>query len=105
MSDIVVDQFIVGSIGGVSIEAMSCAKPVVAWISEEEFGLCYPELPPLACARDESGIHEELYRLATDAGERRRMGDASRAWVVRHHDADAVAGKLASLYESMLKPS
>gem|GEM_PF-978578 len=103
MSDIVVDQFRVGSIGGVSIEAMSCAKPVVAGISEEEFRLCYPELPPLACAHDEKSIHRELYRLATDAGERKRVGDASRAWVVKYHYADAVAQKVADLYESVLR--
>ena len=102
-SDIVIDQFLIGSIGSIALEAMSCSKPVFACISEERFRLYYPELPPIVNTRTENQIFTKLYELATDDVERRKIGEKSRNWVLNYHDSGKVAEKLVQIYKAVMR--
>jgi len=102
-SDIVLDQFIIGSIGSIALEAMSCAKPVFAYISNEHFRLLYPELPPIVNVRTEDQIYKKLYELTTDEVERRKIGETSRNWVQNYHDSGKVAEKLIQIYNAVMR--
>ena len=102
-SDIVVDQFIVGSVGSAALEAMSCSKPVFAYISEEHFSSFYPELPPIVNTRTEDQIYERLYELATDRDKRRKIGEKSRNWIINYHDSGKIAEKLIQTYKIFVK--
>jgi glycosyltransferase involved in cell wall biosynthesis len=99
-ADIVVDQLNAGWYGVFAIEAMALGKPVVTFLhqeavrrTEEAFGI---EVPVVSATKET--LVERLRPLVEDAAERRRIGAASRTYVERVHDADAVADRLLDVY-------
>jgi glycosyltransferase involved in cell wall biosynthesis len=99
-ADIVVDQLNAGWYGVFAIEAMALGKPVVTFLheevvrrTEEAFGI---EVPVVSATAET--LADRLRPLVADATERRRVGAASRAYVERVHDADAVADRLLDVY-------
>ena len=99
-ADIVVDQLNAGWYGLFAIEAMALGKPVVTFLheeavrrTEEVFGI---EVPIVSATKET--LHERLAELVADPDRRRRIGEASRAYVERVHDADAIAERLLALY-------
>jgi hypothetical protein len=99
-ADIVVDQLNAGWYGLFAIECMALAKPVVTFLHEEAvtrtrdaFGLDVPIVSATA-----ETLRERLRPLVADAGERRRLGTASREYVERVHDVEQVADRLLDVY-------
>jgi glycosyltransferase involved in cell wall biosynthesis len=99
-ADIVVDQLNAGWYGVFAIEAMALGKPVVTFLhdeavrrTEEAFGTQVPIVSATA-----ETLRETLRPLVADAGRRRELGAASRAYVERVHDLERVADRLLSLY-------
>jgi len=102
-ADIVVDQFNAGWHGVFAIEGMALGKPVVGYIrdeprelSAEAFGV---ELPIWNATKET--LIERLRPLVASVEERRRLGQAGRAYVEQVHDADKVADRLLSIYRSL----
>jgi glycosyltransferase involved in cell wall biosynthesis len=102
-ADIVVDQLNAGWYGVFAIEAMALGKPVVTFLhdaavarTEEAFGL---EVPIVGATKET--LVDALRPLVESPEERRRVGAASRAYVERVHDADAVAARLVDLYAGL----
>jgi len=84
-ADVVVDQFDIGGLGMISLEAMSAGRPVLIYIHEDSARLLYGEdLPPvLNCCSE-----EEIYAQIMHCGDRQyldRRGRESREWVLRNH--------------------
>lgn len=99
-ADIVVDQLNSGWYGLLAIECMALGKPVVGRLNEEgarrtaeAFGL---EVPIVRATKDD--LREQLAPLVASASERRRIGEASRAFVERVHDVERVTDRLLDLY-------
>jgi len=99
-ADIVVDQLNAGWYGVFAIEAMALGKPVVTFLhdeavrrTEDAFGV---EVPIVSATKET--LVDVLRPLVESADERRLAGAASRAYVERVHDADAVAARLVDLY-------
>jgi len=102
-ADIIVDQLNAGWYGVFAIEAMALGKPVVTFLhdeavrrTEEAFGV---EVPIVNATKDT--LADVLRPLVESPEERRRVGAASRAYVERVHDADAVAARLVDLYAEL----
>jgi len=102
-ADIVVDQLNAGWYGLFAIEAMALGKPVVSFLHDEAvertrqaFGIDVP----IVKATKET-LADVLRPLVESPAERRRIGAASRAYVERVHDADAVADRLLDLYSRL----
>jgi glycosyltransferase involved in cell wall biosynthesis len=102
-ADVVVDQLNSGWYGLFAIEAMAHGKPVVGYIHEEAaartadaFGVG----PPIVRTTRET-LAGDLRRLAESPGERRAKAAASRAYVERVHDADAMADRLIGIYSRL----
>ena len=87
------------------LEAMACARPVVAtrvggvgeMVEDGVEGLLVPAGDPDALAR-------ALGRLSGDAPLRRRMGEAGRARVLARFTWDAVAAETEGFYAELLRP-
>ncbi|HTZ05891.1 MAG TPA: hypothetical protein VMB53_09050 [Gaiellaceae bacterium] len=102
-ADVVIDQLNAGWYGVFAIEAMALGKPVVTFLhdeavrrTEEAFGVA---VPIVSATKDTlAGV---LRPLVESPDERRRVGAASRAYVERVHDADAVAARLVDLYAEL----
>jgi glycosyltransferase involved in cell wall biosynthesis len=102
-ADIVVDQLKTGWYGVFAIEGMALAKPVVTYLhdeavarTEQAFGVQVPVVSATA-----ETLVERLRPLVESAEERRRVGEASRAYVERVHDAEKLADRLIEIYERL----
>ena len=99
-ADIVVDQLNTGWYGLFAIECMALGKPVVSFLrdepvrrTEEALGV---SVPIVRATKDD--LRERLQPLVTSAAERRRVGEASRAYAEEVHDLERVTDRLLALY-------
>jgi glycosyltransferase involved in cell wall biosynthesis len=99
-ADIVVDQLNSGWYGLLAIECMALGKPVVGFLHEEAVRQTEQALgvsvPIVSATRDD--LRARLEPLVASTTERRRLGEASRAYVEHVHDLEQVADRLLALY-------
>jgi len=106
-ADLLVDQLLVGFYGGIAVELMAMAKPVVCYLRPEDLGFL-----PDAMARELPIIRAEPEGLARTLrpwleGPRERLverGSAARRFVERWHDPSSVAARLAADYRRVGPP-
>jgi len=99
-ADIIVDQLLRDWHGVFSIESMALGKPVVTSLdenavrqTEEAFGL---EVPIVRATKDD--LVEKLRPLVESFEERKRLGEAGRAYVERVHDVERMTDQLLGIY-------
>jgi len=99
-ADIVVDQLLRDWHGVFSIEAMALGKPVVTSLdehavrqTEEAYGI---KVPIVRATKDD--LVEKLRPLVESFGERKRLGEAGRAYVERVHDIERMTDHLLDIY-------
>ena len=102
-ADIVVDQLNAGWYGLFAIECMALGKPVVTFLhdeavnrTEEAFGMPVP----IVSATKEN-LRGQLEPLVASAAERRRIGEASRAYAEHIHDSERLTDRLLALYSRL----
>jgi glycosyltransferase involved in cell wall biosynthesis len=88
-ADVVLDQFTLGSWGTATPEAMACEKPVIMYYDSEVINECFGSLPPILNARTTDEIYQRMIECR-DPEARRKIGEASRAWVKKTHDPSLV---------------
>jgi hypothetical protein len=89
----------VGAIGLSELQALSCARPVIASF---RYPTAYPKPPPICQATTADEIIAHLERLHADATVCRELGAQGRAWVAAHHAIPLLAMRLANLYTECL---
>ncbi|MGH2922071.1 MAG: glycosyltransferase family 4 protein [Gaiellaceae bacterium] len=99
-ADIVVDQVLRDWHGILSIEGMALGKPVVTSLdedalreTEEHFGRKVPIVP---ATKDD--LVEKLRPLVDSFAERKRLGEAGRAYVEEVHDVERMTDRLLDIY-------
>jgi glycosyltransferase involved in cell wall biosynthesis len=92
-ADVVIDQFTLGSLGVVSLEAIACGRPVLAYVSSE-----YPENKdfPLKDLRSEEKIAHMIGNLSP------HLWKQEYGFLKKHHDTKTVESRLISIYEELL---
>ena len=90
-SDIVVDEF-GGWFGLSAVEGASCGRPGLNHVAEGVMASMYPDGHPFLQAKTAEEICDLITMLA-DPGRRAPIGQASREWVLKHHDRGVVARK------------
>jgi glycosyltransferase involved in cell wall biosynthesis len=90
-ADIVLDQFVLGSWGTSTPEAMCCGKPVLIYYKKSHVIRAYGEEPPILNSLTEDEIYFNLVKLAKDPDFRLELGKKSREWIIRTHSPRAVA--------------
>jgi hypothetical protein len=104
-ADVLVDQLVVGWYGGVAVEAMALAKPVVAHLDSAALQRAPDDLRaelPIVAA-DAAGLEVALRDLALrPRDDLVELGLRGRAFVERWHDPLAVARRTKSDYERAL---
>ena len=102
LADIVLDQFLLGSWGTTTPEAMSCGKPVLLYYEESHIDWAFGEQPPIYKAFTVDEIFEGLYKLAKDTDYREELGLKGREWIKRTHDPKDVAQRHINIWKSTL---
>ena len=92
-ADVAVDEFGSGWFGFVSLEAMACSTPVVSRIDEPAVQSLYGDDWCWLSAHDAVDAADRFETLARDRGFARQCGEASRAWIERHHSAEAATSR------------
>ena len=102
-ADIVVDQVLRDWHGILSIEGMALGKPVVTSLdddavreTEEHFGL---KVPIVRTTKDD--LVDTLRPLVDSFAERKRLGEAGRAYVEEVHDIERMTDRLLALYAQL----
>jgi UDP-N-acetylglucosamine 2-epimerase len=98
-ADIVVDQFIVGAYGMLSIEAMAYGKPVVCFIKESLYKL-YPSTLPIVNANIDN-LPQKLAMLIKDGNLRYRLGVEGRKYVEKYHSEEVYYKKIMEIYKNL----
>ncbi|MCX9085917.1 MAG: glycosyltransferase family 4 protein [Candidatus Methanoperedens sp.] len=100
-SDVVCDQFSVGQLGLVSLEAMACGKPVITKYSE--VAGTYSSKPPVLSSDNEKAITKNIIHLIENPSERTKIGSESLKWVKNEHSEKKIFKILIKSYEYMVK--
>jgi len=99
-ADVIVGQVALGALGLSELQAMSCAKPVIASFRYED---AYPVPPPLCQATVAEEVDEHLEYLFQHQGEATVLGKSARVWVIQYHDYRNLVSKLEAHYLSILE--
>jgi len=93
-ADVVIDRFALGSLGMISLEAIACGRPALAYVSSE-----YPENKdfPLKDLREEEPIANTISDLPSDLWEREYK------FLKKYHDVKNIELRLLSIYEELAK--
>ncbi|MBN1244510.1 glycosyltransferase [Candidatus Bathyarchaeota archaeon] len=93
-ADVVIDRFALGSLGMVSLEAIACGRPAIAYVSSE-----YPENKdfPLKDLKDEETIANTISNLPSDLWEKEHR------FLKKYHDVKNIESRLLSIYEELAK--
>jgi glycosyltransferase involved in cell wall biosynthesis len=91
-ADVVIDRFALGSLGVVSLEAIACGRPALAWASSE-----YPENTdfPLRDLREEEAIANVISDLPPDLWEKEHH------FLTKHHNIQNIESRLLSIYKEL----
>ena len=99
-ADVIVGQLALGALGLSELQAMSCARPVIASFRYDD---AYPTPPPICQAATAEEVDERLeYLLFRNPEMVMSLGRQAREWIIENHDHRVLAGKLEELYQSIL---
>jgi len=99
MSDVVLDQFVLGSYGTSAPEAMSCEKPVFVYLDKDANRNAFGEIPPVINVRTPEEILKALSCL--DRKKMQDIGRKGREWVIRKHSLEIVTKIHVELYRKL----
>ncbi|HEX5053995.1 MAG TPA: glycosyltransferase [Planctomycetota bacterium] len=103
-SDVIVEQLGVSVISMVAMDAMACARPVIGNARPEVPTLLSAPGSPICQARTPEEVCSWIERLSADEGERRRLGQAGRAFVEANFSPDRAAALCLERLAAAAKP-
>ena len=99
-ADVIVGQFILGAIGMAELQAMSCARPVIASF---RYASAYSTPPPLCQAQTAEEIDQHLEDLFQHPAQASAIGQRARAWIIHNHESCMLAARLENIYQTILE--
>ena len=102
LADVVFDQYVFGALGTTAPEAMSCEKPVVAYVDPEMWNKWHGSTPPLINARNPDEILNRMIELE-EPSLRRETGRKGRLWISQTCDMKIVAKRQLEVCEELVE--
>lgn len=103
-ADVVVDQLVLGEYGATAREGMMLGKPVICYLNlkGEDYGfdMAWKQDVPLVSATKET-LYDVLKELLLDCCKRKKIGEASRAYSLKWHSAEACAERYEKVYDKL----
>lgn len=101
-TDVVVGQFLSGALGLSELQAMSCAKPVIASFL---YNSAYPAPPPMYQAATAQEVDNQLENLYQHPEEGVALGKKAREWIINNHSVQVLGSRLETLYQAVVNDS
>jgi glycosyltransferase involved in cell wall biosynthesis len=102
-SHAVIDQFVVGAIGGVAFEAMAFGRRVITALDVPLAERFFGESPPVLAAGDVDEIAAALRTVVADPLDRASRGLAAQRWFTQFHSARRVVELQAAAYRRLVR--
>jgi|GEM_PF-2349554 len=99
--DLVVDQFFIGGLCLVSLEAMACAKPTITKFDLHDILCGYPSPPPIKSCTNEREVGLQLVHFLEDNEHRIRTGRECLSWVKKAHSCENINRILSNIYRDL----
>jgi glycosyltransferase involved in cell wall biosynthesis len=100
-SDVVVDQFRIPAIGGVTFEAMALGRRVITNLDEAQSGEFFGAAPPCLAADSVETCTARILEVLSDPLDDNRRGDAARLWFEKCHSAQRVVALQLAAYQTI----
>ena len=100
-SDLIIDQMLTGIYGLFSIEAMAMYKPVVCYVRDDSWKLIENDCP--IYNTDPDLLFQTLYDILSSPIQLIEVGNRSRHFVEKYHDAKIIAKQYYELLEGEIK--
>lgn len=101
-SDIIVDQFVIGSMGSIALESMMYKKPLITYLKKDNHIQAYGSFPPIISAKNALEVKEGLEKLV-EQEYRQKMGQQSSEWHEKFHSSESISQKIRGIYDGVLE--
>lgn len=85
MSDVVVDQFKLGSFGGVVFKALATGTPVLTYLEKKQIYKQFKIIPPVINCKSEKEIEHEIKKIFKNESLLKDLGSKSEKWIKKYH--------------------
>jgi len=85
MSDVVVDQFKLGSFGGVVFKALATGAPVLTYLEKKQIYKQFKIIPPVINCKSEKEIEHEIKKIFKNESLLKDLGSKSEKWIKKYH--------------------
>ncbi|GIQ75842.1 glycosyltransferase [Bradyrhizobium sp. RD5-C2] len=100
-SDVVVDQFRIPAIGGVTFEAMALGRRVITNLDETQSAEFFGVAPPCLAADSVKTCAARIFEVLADPLDGNGRGDAARLWFEKCHSARRVVALQLAAYQTI----
>jgi len=100
-SDVVVDQFRIPAIGGVTFEAMALGRRVITNLDEAQSAEFFGAPPPCLAADSVETCAARILEVLADPLDGNGRGDAARLWFEKCHSAQRVVALQLAAYQTI----
>ena len=101
ISDLVFDQFNIGSPGLISWESLSVGVPTFVYM-DERWKNCCGDLPPVINVHSEAEIFDKMTQLCNNRQEISSIGLKSRAWIMKYFHWEKVIDQYIEYYNKIV---
>ena len=85
ISDVVVDQFKLGSFGGVVFKALATGTPVLTYLEKKQIYKQFKIIPPVINCKSEKEIEHEIKKIFKNVSLLKDLGSKSEKWIKKYH--------------------
>ncbi len=101
--DCVVDQFKLGSFGGVLFKAMAVGAPILTYLDEVRLKEQYAEMPPVINCKNEQDIIDSIQSIYKNNNLLSSLRLKSRNWIKLHHSKSQILKTQLQQFQLLIK--
>jgi hypothetical protein len=102
--DVVVDQFKLGSFGGIMFKAMAVGTVICTYLNEAEILNQYQELPPIINCQTEVQIVQAVQELINHPENINHLSHSAKQWIDKYHSSSLTVQTQLQQYKLLLMP-